>query len=95
MALKGSSYLKAAGVQELYAQMRDTPDLNLKDRTFAYVFRAVASCGGGFPAYWIIQVHIASVLYLTDCAYIIVYDLKHVKYVCVNTHAVQYLCLRC
>lgn len=56
-ALQGGSYLKAVGVQELFAQMRDRPDLKLKDKTFAYVFRAVASCGGGFPASWIIQVH--------------------------------------
>ena len=55
-ALRGSSYLKAGGVQELYAHMRSRPNLTPKDRTFAYVFRAVASCGGGLPASWMIEV---------------------------------------
>ena len=69
-ALKGSSYLKAAGIQELYSQMRNRPDLHLKDRTFAYVFRAVASCGGSFPASWIIQVQSASLFLFSSVVHL-------------------------
>lgn len=59
-ALRGSSYLKAAGVQEVYAHLRSQPKVTPRERTFAYVFRAVASCGGGLPASWIIEVlHVA------------------------------------
>ena len=54
-ALKGSSHLRAEGLQELYAHMH-RQDLVLKDKTFSYVFRAAASCGGGVSASWIIQV---------------------------------------
>lgn len=54
--LRGSTYLKAEGVQELYAEMRSRQDLAFKDKTFAYVLRAAANCGGGIAASWIIQV---------------------------------------
>lgn len=58
-ALKGSRYLKAAGLQTLYAELMGRHDLILKDKTFGYVFRAAATCGDHLPASWIIQVQSA------------------------------------
>jgi len=62
-ALRGSKYLKADGVQTLYAEMMSNPDLVLKDKTFGYVFRAAADCGGQMQASWLIQVCTVSTHY--------------------------------
>ena len=54
--LKGSSHLKAAGLQDLYAQMLGTRSLVLTDVTFHYVLRAAIKCSNGLPASWLFQV---------------------------------------
>ena len=59
-ALRGSAHLGSKSLQQLYVQMRDRPDLQLKDKTFAYVFRAAATCCAPVHASWVIQVSICS-----------------------------------
>ena len=54
--LKGSGHLKAAVLQELYAQMLGTRTLVLTDVTFHYVLRAAVKCSNGLPASWLFQV---------------------------------------
>ena len=78
-ALRGSAHLGAQGLQELYAQMRDRQDLQLKDKTFAYVFRGAANCGAAVPASWVIQVRVCSLRHPLSVR---VYSLHHP---CVHT----------
>lgn len=54
--LKGTSYLQAAGLLDLYAQMLHTEGLVPTDVTFHYVFRAASRCSIGLPASWLFQV---------------------------------------
>lgn len=54
--LKDPSYLKAAGLRDLYAQMMATEGLLLTEVTFHYVFRAAYKCTSGLPAAWLFQV---------------------------------------
>ena len=54
--LKGTSFLKAPGLRQLYSQMLSLQHIRPTDVTFHYVLRAAARCCNGLPAAWLFQV---------------------------------------